>query len=602
MVNDALENNENTNTDFGIKEETRPLPYAHEPLYKELTLNYQNAEWETCKRIIDQLLGQYPEDDYLLEFKEEVDVRERLQKIGQESEKEERQEKLKKNLIRILIGVGILIVIGLGVFWGYNQYNNGIQQARLEREQAALLQTLENKYQNAENYMQAGRASEALSLYQEIYDIDPTYLDVEEKIQEVETLLGVESDYQEALALYNQGDHNAALELFYLIEDKHPQYKSTRSLIQNIEGEKEIQRLFQVADQAYQDQNWLEVVNAAESILEINSSQDISQIEEELFISYMNLIIETADKTDATIEDVDQAESYYRAALALFPQNKEYAGEREELQRIAINLLANKYYIYAIELIESEDYSIQSMEEALRILNRANNIGSGSPAIELEIDRATQYISAYNSFVGTNWEEAINGLENLYRLDANYADGMVVYLLYESYLARGDTFYAFADYASARQDYETAETFARQSSDNTLRVFQIQVRMGNTLRRLSSPQDSAAFYNYAIELINFENKISNNPDLEDTLDEAQYAYATNDYWNAARLYEICLEDYGFIYSLQTLEVERGDSLAQIAYRYGTSIDALQAFNNLGDSLLIRSSQELTIPYLPEDRQ
>jgi len=216
----------------------------------------------------------------------------------------------------------------------------------------------------------------------------------------------------------------------------------------------------------------------------------------------------------------------------------------------------------------------------------------------------TQFLTAFDNFVGRRWEEAIDGFEQLYRLSPDYGDGLLKFLIYETYMARGDTFYTFADYSNARTDYEASETYARVSDQgNTLRLFQIEIRIGYTLRKLSLPAEASEYFSYALKLVNFPEKLdADEADQRNTYLEAEASLAAKDYWNAARLYEILLEDTETIYEFETVSILRGDSLAHIAFRYGSSVNAILLFNpNLGDSLVVRTDQEIRVPIMVEDQ-
>jgi hypothetical protein len=317
----------------------------------------------------------------------------------------------------------------------------------------------------------------------------------------------------------------------------------------------------------------------------------------------MYRVIEIADKPDVTLEEVEQATEYYREALALFPQSREYEQERAELQRVAVNLLANEFYIAALDLVESQNYSIQAAEEALSLLRKASNIGSGSPAIADEINLLQLYLTALNNFNNRRWDDAITALEELNRDEPAYADGMVQYLLYESYLGQGDTLLNFAEYTDARAVYELAETFAWGDSGNTLRLFQVEIRVGYALRRLSLTEQAAEFFRFAADQVSFGQKLTSEyPDTLEAYNGAVAAINSGDYWNAARLYEIAFENLDPIYAYKTITVGRGDILAQIAFREGSTIGAILIANeSLGDSLVVRSQQEILVPYLIEDQ-
>ena len=585
-------------------DETRPLPYAKDPLYKDLLKHYQNADWDAGLDVLKSMLKEYPNDPGLLEFEHEIQMRVSMQRIGQETDREERMQTFRKLGVRALIGIAVLAIIIFAVQWGINLYDSRVEQARFERTQEALAQSLGRKFENAEQFMKGGRIAEALALYEEIQEVDPNYDNVAQKIADAQEKLALDEIYQQGVDEYKLGDLVTAKDTLQKVLDVDPLYKDVAILLNDINSTISIEELKNQAQTAYENNDWLGVVNAYNEIQRIDNTVDVSDLEVALFFSYKNLLVETAEGGNVSVEDLEKAENYYRLALAIFPQNPEYADEIAELKQVAISLVANKYYNYAREQVEQEDYSIQSMEEALRLLNKASNISSDSTAIAAEISQLTLFLTAFDNFAGRRWEEAIDGFEQLYRISPNYADGLLKFLIYETYMARGDTFYTFAEYSNARTDYETSETYARVSDQgNTLRLFQIEIRIGYTLRKLSLPAEAAAYYSYALNLVNFPDKLeTDEADKRTTYLEAEALLAAKDYWNATRLYEILLEDTETIYEFETVSILKGDSLAHIAFQHGSSINAILLFNpNLGDSLVSRVDQEIRVPILVEDQ-
>lgn len=598
--NENLEQNAQEE-EIGTREETQPQPYIHEPLYKDLLQSFQNAEWEKCADLLTQLLELYPDNESLIEFQREISVRTTLQKTNDETVKEERRENIQKLIIR---GIIILAVVGVVVFtaaWAVNRYQDNLEFARQESIEATRVQELATTYGNAEKYLLAGNYEKALELFIEIQEEEPNYEGISDQIAETERKLAIDQKYLEGIALFDSEEYEAALEIFDEVQAEIPQYENISYYIGQIEKTLKIESLLEGTTIAYNAQDWATVVENYNQIMALDNTADVSEIEEELFISYMNLILETADRPDASIEDVETAEDYYRAALAISPQNRELAAEREELERVTTNLLANKYYIYALELIQVEDYSFQAYEEALKLLNKANNIGSGSPAITDEIANITLYIDAVDDFMNKRWEDAITGLQAILRVDENYAEGFPKYLLYEAYILRGDIFFTYGENTSAIENYELAAIIAYGDSGNTLRLFETQVKSAMALQRLDSIQEATSYLHSAMLLVNYADKISDNAELTQTLNEAEFAYQGNNFWPAYNAYELVLEESNLIYEVETLEVDRGDSIPLIAFDYGSSINSIIEFNDLGDSLSIRNPTELLIPVLIEDQ-
>jgi tetratricopeptide (TPR) repeat protein len=387
------------------------------------------------------------------------------------------------------------------------------------------------------------------------------------------------------------------LQIFLSVEQRSPKYKDSQQRIQEIEQEQRIINLVESIKTTYVQENWTGVVALHEELKTIDPFLKLPELDEMLFISYRQLIIQTAGQANASLEEIELAEKYYRTALSLVPQSREFVAERQELQEIASSLLANKYFLYGMSLLETSNYSINSMREAVRLLNKASGISSGSPLIRAEIDKAQLFIDSYDSFVRQRWTTAIDGFEELYRKDNSYANGMLKYLLFEAYLARGDDFLAFSDFEKALLDYQEAEKYAWGSENNLVYLFKAELRIAYTLRRLWREDDAAEFYRFAFDHIGYQNLLTqpDQADLLATLNQARSAFQSGSKWDAIRLYESALENESLLYQYTSIKVSRGDSLAQIAFLYGTTIENLRTANRLGESMTIVSEQEIQVP-------
>lgn len=582
-----------------LDQEPSALVYKDDPDFRELLLRFQNAELEECLEKINQFLIVHPEDKYLLAFKQDVEVRLKLQKISQQQRAEEYRKQRQRWGLRALAIVALVLVILILFAWTSNK----LTQNRLEQEAALTAQSLDAKFQTAESLMRAGKPEDALRLYNEIQQVDPSYKGIDLKIQSAGQIMAVEELYQQGMQAIKEGKSDKALEILLQVEESRPKYKDTPQLIEKIEQEQQIASLIKGIQSSYSQQDWAGVVHAYEAIEAIDPFIQLPELKNMLFTSYRYLIVEIAGSGDASLKDLETAERYYSNALALFPQNKEYAKEREELQKVAAKLLANKFYLQAIDLLESTNYSAEGLQESIRILTKANNIGSDSPAIQAEIEKAQLFLNSYNSLLQRKWDDAISGLERLHRKEENYAEGRVKYLLYEAYIARGDALFTYADFGGAFADYQEAEKFAWSDEENILRLFQIELRIAASLQKLGRAKDAAEFYHYAFELLGYPNRLTapEEQDLLSTLDQAELAYKKGDDWEAVRLYEIAMAQKEKLYNYKTVAVIRGDTLVNIAFDYDCTIESLRAVNQFGEGLIISKNQEILVPVISTDK-
>lgn len=528
------------------------------------------------------------------------ELRLKFQEINEQKQSKESIKQRRKLILRGLMLIILGLVIVLLIMWA----GNVAETNKAEQEAALTAASLAAKLQNADSFMSADRPEDALRLYTEIQQTDPSYKDIGKKIQSAKQAMAVTDLYEQGVQSFKDGKNDQALEILAGIEKLHPNYKDTAQMIQKIEQEKQIASLVKEIDNLYSRKDWEGVIRNYEAILAIDPFIEIPDLKNVLFISYRNLILAFAERSDLTMKEIEVSERYYRNALALFPQSKEYVKEREELQKIAVERLANKYYLNAINLLESSNYSVKGLRESIRILTKANNIGSNSPAIKAEVEKAQLFLDSYDGLLQLKWDDAIKGLETLRRKEDGYAGGRVKYFLYEAYIARGDVLFAYADFEGAFLDYQEAEKFALGDEKNVLRMFQIETRIAVTFGKLERTKESAEFYHYAFEQLEYKKHLTTpeEQDLLNTLIQADLAYKKGDDFEAIRLYQIAMPQEEKLYGQIKISAKQGDTLANIAFENGTTIEKLRIANQIGENLVLGKDQELLVPLIAPDGQ
>jgi tetratricopeptide (TPR) repeat protein len=587
----------NSNETTGL--ETDAPIYRNDPNFQMLLVSFQNAEWENCLEKLSQLLSAYPEDKSLLAFKQDVELRITRQQNLQKQQTEENRIQRQKTALRATTITAAIVVLVIFLIWAGSIYQANVKQARINQEATLTAQSLAAKNQTADTFMKAGKPEEALSLYNEIQQADPSYSGIDQKIQSANQSITVENLYQQGLQSIKNGNNDQALATLQQVDALHPKYKDTPQLIQSIQQQQQVASLVADIHSAYAQGNSAGVIHDYEAIQAIDPSFQMPELNEILFNSYENLIVDIASNKDATLSDIETANNYYRNALALSPQTQDYAKKRDELQKIASGLLANKYYLQGIDLLKSSNYSIDGAQQAIIILMKASNNGSDSPVIQAEIEKAKLFAASYNSLLQSKWDASITGFELLHRREENYASGRVKYFLYESYIARGDLLFANADFQGAFSDYQEAEKYAWGDEGNLLRLFQIETRIGAVLNRLGRAKESAQFYNYIFGRLNYQSRLTNpdEADLLNTLTQADLAFKNGDDAGAVRLYETAMKQKQKFYSYKTVSANQGDTLANIAFENGTTLEGLRNANQFGESTTITTDQEISIPVI-----
>jgi tetratricopeptide (TPR) repeat protein len=580
------------------------LAYRKDPNYRKLLEHFQNAEWEECLHSIDRLLRAYPGDKYLLAFKEDVQIRsEQQQRSERQRESDDRRRRRKvrsRTLIAVLSGILLLAL----VVWFVSAYQAEETRQRLAAEATQTAQALAAKDEMADTFMKVGKAKQALALYTEIQEVDPAYEGVVQAIAAAQQAITVEDLYQQGRGAMEGGDNKQALELLKKAEELQPEYKDTSQLIAKITRDLQVASLVEAIDEAYARGDSAAVIENYDAIQAIDPFIELPDLDDELFTSYQDLVLQIAAKPDPTLEEIKAAAKYYRNALALFPQSIAYARERAELQEVAIELLASQYYLQGISLLESSDYSIEGLEQSILVLQRAREKAPESQVVDSAIEKTQLFIEAYDHIVHGDWDDAIAGFDAVNRRDPDFAEGRVGYFLYEAYTSRGDLLMLNGDFGRAFADYQAAERFAWADEENVMRVFQIEVRIAAALYRLGRYDQAAEFYHSAFEQVAYQDRLTTpeQAGLLETLVKAESAYNEGNELPAITFYEESVEKADELYELTRITARRGDTLPNIAFENGSTLASLRSANELGDSLIISRSTPLLVPILPPLRQ
>ena len=211
-----------------------------------------------------------------------------------------------------------------------------------------------------------------------------------------------------------------------------------------------------------------------------------------------------------TIDDVETAEGYYRKAVALIPQSREFASERENLQEVSSNLLQLKFAQTAKDILNDPNQTLSDVKKAASYLSKAASIDQTNSALQKDVKNVELYQVGFQDFINGDWIRAITNLSQLVDADTNFANGNAQVLLYEAYFELGQQYFSAGFYQDAINNLEQAEIVA-WDGDNRLRLFQVQILLGDTFMKTNDIENAVSYYVYALNAINMEDKLASRP-------------------------------------------------------------------------------------------
>ena len=586
-------------SDPGFNEGTdriaNPIDLSINPDYIKLLEHYQLAEFNKCAEVLDKLEKLYPEHPGLINFKDDLQLKLSLKNMLISTEKEEKRKKKKTIRNMIVFAVISLFIVVIVFYFSYNYFNKNVA-VKQQEDEAALIASLE--YQ-AEQLLLGGQPQPAVDIIERIRSINPGYENLPELVTWADDLLRLEDNYQTALNLISENKNSEALAILNEIESEQPRMWDVLQQITSIETSFQIAKYLEEGNTDYQAGKWDTVIIAYENALNLDSELDDPLMNEQLLKAYLNRIISMLDNEKTSTEDIENAEEYYRKAVAMTSQSKAFASERENLQKAGSNLLELKYTQIAKDILADKNQTVTSIAKALSYMRKAANIEPENTALSLDLKNAEYYQIAFTNFIRMNWEQVIDILNQIPSANSNYASGNTSEILFNAYYELGKQYSSVGLYLDAIDKFEQAEILAWSDSRNLIKLFQVQVMIGDTYGKINDYKSAVSYYQYALNAIQVNKRLGNYPAIATQLAEANFLSIYGKYEDGFKSFQEVLRGIDFIYSVSEIEISDGVCLAFFASENLSTVDAILTANNLPISMVITLGRKLKVPMIED---
>ena len=587
--------NTNQDSDFSDSQEINNqkgiFEFSNDPEYLKLIEHYQKAEFTECQKLLGSLELRYPGQPELQTIREDLEMKGSLNNLTSSIRKREALAKGKVTLNLILFS--LVVIIGIGAIFFASSLlilkNKPIEVTPNVNSQ------LDSLYIQAEHLLQSGQPSSALEVVLKIRALDPDYEQLPELIERTNKLLEFEAHYRAALDLIANGKNDEALNALKLLESENPGMWDIPQRIAAMEKENKLSAYLKAGDSAYQNQDWEKVIEAYESAIVLKQDLNDTMVTEQLLFAYLNRIIGMLQSDNTSIEEIQLSEQYYRKAVTLIPQNKEFVSQRENLQKISRDLLEKKYTQLAKVKLSDKNQTTATINEAVYYLKKALSLDPENTELQAEVNNANSYQVAFTSFIDMDWPQAIANADAVISANADFAGGNASALLYEAYYALGVRNYKSGLYLDARENLEKAEILAWANGDNRLKIFQVQVLLGDSIGKVEDYENAVSYYQYALNAINYQEKVASRSDLLNKYLGAEQLVAAGDYKGAFTAYQEVLGQIETIYTISEVEVGSGVCLALFANENLSTLDAILKANDLPTNMVISFGRVLNVP-------
>ena len=596
-MTNSEDNSWNSNQDSDINDsqnldnQNEVFEFSSDPEYLKLIEHYQKAEFSACEKLLESLEQRYPGQLELRTIRQDLEMKGSVNNLNTEIWKKEARAKGKSTLRLILFA--LVAIIGIGaVFFASSLL---ILKNKPVEVTPDVNSQLDQLFSQAEQLLQSGQASSALAVVLKVRALDPDDQRLPDLIEQTNTLLEYEAHYRAALGLIEQGKDQEALNALKLLESERAGMWDIPQRIAAMEKEMQIAELLKAGDAAYQRQDWSGVIEAYESALVLNQRLSDTMMKEQLLFAYLNRIIGMLQSDNTSVEEITLSEQYYRKAVTLIPQNKEFVSQRENLQQISRDLLLKKYTQLAKSKLNDKKQTTATINEAIYYLTKASNLNPDDSGLLADLIIANNYQLAFSSFIDMNWLQAIASAQAVVDAKADFAGGNASALLYEAYYALGKQNYNSGLYLDARENLEKAEIIAWADGDNRLKIFQVQVLLGDSIGKVDDFENAVSYYQYALNAINYGEKVANRSDLLNQYQAAEQLAAAGDYRGAYDAFQSVIGAIDAIYTISEVEVGSGVCLALFANENLSTLDAILKANDLPTNMVISFGRVLRVP-------
>ena len=563
-----------------------------DPAYEELLLKYQKGEWETCLVLIQNLLLKYPEAANLHEMSSDINVKMMFKTMHTSEAREKKREGVRNGLILLGLVAVTIFVVSYFIISSYQQKVRSLQSeiVQINQDSVSLL------VDQARSSLEARKPEIAIGILDKIEQMDPRNKAIAEIRQSAEDQLKIAVLYDQAMQSIQQGDFENALQVLREVRTADSNFRDVNYQIDQVETEIKIGQLLNDGSKAYNEKRWEDSIRSYEEVRRIRPNAISNQIIDQMVFSYLRSIVETLSKKDQTIEELERSVGYYTKAISLIPQNSNFLSEREDLKKLSVDLLISKNYQIAKNILDDPNHTEFNVSKAINFLVTASNLNPDASVYKVETEKARKYLESLQYFNDEKWDLAITGFEELAKFDSTFPNSLASVRLYEAYVAKGDRYFRGGFYMDARIAYENAELLAWQVPDNPMRLFTVQVRLGDTLGKLDNYKDAVSYYLYALKTIDAKGRLLSKSLFLSSIQKAEELNSTQKYYDAYLILLGSFKDMNELFEFQTVDAKTGDNLVYLANEYHSTINEILANNKISGPM-ITTTQQLIIPYI-----
>ena len=534
--------------------------YRDHPLFSSAMQHFQEGVWQASLREVEWLMEHFPLEQELRALRQDLILRAQIDIQEVRDEVNAKKVRVTTYTSRALVAGVVAVIVILGFQSISSVIQEKVEVARTAIKEEIFLIEQSAKFRDAEALLRADRPSEALSLLEEIANRGADFPGLQPALMQAFNASMLQNRYAEATNRIEFHEWGTARIILEEIAGQEPNYRDVPLLLANLDNLSYISEIFDQAEIHNRAQEWEQAASGYENLRVLDPNFQSEIVEDRLFTSYVNAAREVLVRQADSLEALKLAESYFRKALVLRPQN---------------------------------------------------------PKIKTERELARFYLDAQANFLQGRWTDVIAGLEVINSKDPNYAAGTARQTFYEAYIARGDSRMESGEYESALEDFQRAVILAEQDGEAVLRLYEALLKAADAQGAQDNYEAAVLLYRSAVELSNLRLRAAREDPAQAAILEKAENYANlgnysvayeryrialgivpGNYCNSFDPYQEALHLTVLNQAIKTHVVQEGEYLTLLANRYHSTVCAIALASKISDPNVIILGQELRIPVLP----
>lgn len=283
----------------------------NDPVYRQGFKHFAAGEWAEAVACFTQLQVNYPGDPNVAQFLETARLRSEMSSgLKRGAQSQVRQSWLRR---ATFLGAVVLVLALLGgVLLAYRMWAAPAQAESARLARAAKLR------QTAQVQIASGSYAGAMQTFQSILADFPDDPDAAAGLVRAQQLDRAATLYAQATAALNAGNQAEAMSLLDEINQLEQNYRDTTSLIEQIKTTQALNQAYEDAVKSYQASDWAAAAQSFENIRSSNAGFRAQDIKDYLFKIYLQLADQQVEQAK-TITAIQVADGYYQKALSLRP-------------------------------------------------------------------------------------------------------------------------------------------------------------------------------------------------------------------------------------------------------------------------------------------